>query len=45
MNHVLLSYQKHHAPSQQRIPEQSADGDQNNLRVIKPLFGIEMARF
>jgi hypothetical protein len=28
LNHVLLSYSKHHAPSQQKIPEKETDADQ-----------------
>lgn len=44
LNHVLLSYNKHHAPSGQKIPEASSDNEQS-LRVIKPLPGIDLAKF
>ena len=44
LNHVMLSYSKHHAPSNQRIPENATDNDQS-LRVVKPLVGIDQARF
>jgi len=43
LNHILLSYQKHHSPSQTSIPEnQTLD---ENLRVVKPLYGIENSKF
>ena len=39
VNHILMSYQKHHAPSQQVIKEnQEWDED---LKIIRPLLGIE----
>ena len=43
LNHILLSYQKHHAPSQSTIPENANTAD--FLRVIKPIAGIENCRF
>ena len=43
LNHILLSYQKHHAPSQASIPENANTVDY--LRVIKPVQGIENCRF
>ena len=43
LNHILLSYQKHHAPSQQTINE-DLENDQN-LVIIKPLKGIEIWKF
>jgi hypothetical protein len=43
LNHILLSYQKHHAPSQTAIPENNSIDEK--LRVIKPLYGIENAKF
>ena len=43
LNHILLSYQKHHSPVGTSIPEtQSID---ESLRVVKPLYGIENAKF
>lgn len=43
LNHILLSYQKHHSPCQQTIPE---DGEnEQNLHIIKPLKGIESTKF
>ena len=44
LNHVLLSYNKHHAPSGARIPEGGQDAEQS-LRIIKPLQGIDIAKF
>jgi tetratricopeptide (TPR) repeat protein len=39
VNHILMSYQKHHAPSSQVIKEgQECDED---LKIIRPLLGIE----
>lgn len=43
LNHILLSYQKHHAPSQTQIPENSTL--EEKLRVIKPLTGIDNSRY
>jgi hypothetical protein len=43
LNHLLLSYQKHHAPANQAIPEGS--GIEDKLVVIKPLKGIENCKF
>ena len=43
LNHILLSYQKHHAPSQSSIPENVNSNEY--LRVIKPVSGIENCRF
>ena len=43
LNHILLSYQKHHAPSQQTIQEDAED--EQNLVIIKPLKGIEACKF
>lgn len=43
LNHVLLSFQKHHAPSQHKIPE-SIESHQD-LRVVKPLTGIDQCKF
>ena len=43
LNHILLSYQKHHAPSQTTIPEDKNTSD--TLRVVKPLRGIEIQKF
>jgi len=43
LNHILLSYQKHHAPSQSSIPENVNTSEY--LRVIKPVGGIENCRF
>jgi len=39
VNHILMSYQKHHAPSQQVIQENEEYED--DLKVIRPLQGIE----
>lgn len=43
LNHILLSYQKHHAPSQSSIPENEILDEK--LRVIKPLAGIDNSKF
>ncbi len=43
LNHVLLSYQKHHAPSQQAINEDQEQEDQ--LDVVRPLNGIESNKY
>jgi len=42
-NHILLSYQKHHAPSQSSIPENQ--NIEEKLRVIKPLKGIDNSKY
>lgn len=43
LNHILLSYQKHHDPSAQPIRE---DQEQNDvLSVIRPLPGIESNKY
>lgn len=43
LNHVLLSYQKHHDPSMQPIKE---DQEQNDiLNVLRPLNGIESNKY
>jgi len=39
VNHILMSYQKHHAPSQQVIRE--GEAVEEDLKVIRPLQGIE----
>lgn len=39
VNHILMSYQKHHAPSQQVIHENEEQDE--DLKVIRPLLGIE----
>jgi hypothetical protein len=43
LNHILLSYQKHHAPSQTIIPENSSL--EEKLKVVKPCNGIENCKF
>lgn len=43
LNHILLSYQKHHAPSQQVINEDQEQAD--DLDVIRPINGIESNKF
>ena len=43
LNHVLLSYQKHHSPSSVSIPENSQSDEM--LDVFKPLEGIENSKF
>ena len=43
LNHILLSYQKHHAPSQSTIPENTNTNEY--LRVVKPITGIDNCRF
>lgn len=40
----MLSYNKHHAPSNQKIPESQVD-NQQQLRVVKAINGIENSRF
>jgi len=36
---VLLSYQKHHAPSSAVIPEGKEQKDE--VYIVKPIYGIE----
>ena len=43
LNHVLLSYQKHHAPSQASIGEDQIQ--EEGLVMIKPVKGIENCKF
>lgn len=43
LNHILLSYQKHHAPALNAIPEDKGTSD--TLRVIKPVRGIDISKF
>lgn len=43
VNHINLSYQKHFAPSKQTINED--EQSQDNVKVIKPLNGIENQKF
>lgn len=43
LNHILLSYQKHHSPTQYMIPEDSEYTD--NLAVVKPLKGIQTWKY
>ena len=43
LNHILISYQKHHAPTQYTIPEESEYTD--NLTIIKPLKGIQAWKY
>ena len=39
VNHILMSYQKHHAPSHQTIKETQEISE--DLKIIRPLLGIE----
>jgi len=43
VNHILLSYQKHHSPAQQIISEDKPNDD--ILEVVKPLAGIESSKY
>ena len=43
VNHILLSYQKHHSPAQQAISEDKPNNDV--LEVVKPLKGIESNKY
>lgn len=43
LNHILLSYQKHHSPCQQTIHED--DENEQKLNIVKPLKGIESTKF
>ena len=43
VNHILLSYQKHHAPTQYTIPEDSEYND--NLMIIKAMDGMQSSKF
>ncbi|TNV86847.1 hypothetical protein FGO68_gene1369 [Halteria grandinella] len=44
VTHILTSYQKHHAPVQQEIPEDQ-EPQNHGLKVIRPLTGIDIAKF
>ena len=39
VNHILVSFQKHHAPSKEQIKEDEENDEE--LEVVKPLAGIE----
>ncbi|CAI2372323.1 unnamed protein product [Moneuplotes crassus] len=43
VNHIMLSYQKHHSPAQQPIKEDEENEDE--LDCVKPLNGIESNKF
>lgn len=43
VNHILLSYQKHHSPAQQVISEDKPNDD--FLEIVKPLAGIESNKY
>ena len=43
VTHILSSYQKHHAPVQQAIPEN--EEEEQGLRVIRPEKGIDKSQF
>lgn len=43
VNHILLSYQKHHSPAQQPISEDKVSDD--IIETLKPLNGIESNKF
>lgn len=43
VTHILSSYQKHHAPVQQAIPEEKEA--EIDLRVIRPERGIDKSQF
>lgn len=43
LNHVLLSYQKHHSPTQYTIPEDTEYSD--SLAIIKPLTGMQSQKY
>jgi hypothetical protein len=43
LNHVLLSYQKHHDPSNQPIRED--EESQDMLSVLRPLKGIDQSKY
>jgi hypothetical protein len=43
LNHIHLSYQKHHSPCQQTIQEDT--GNEQKLKIVKPLKGIESSKF
>lgn len=43
VNHILLSYQKHHSPAQQKISEDAPNED--ILEIVKPLAGIETNKY
>jgi hypothetical protein len=43
VNHIMMSYNKHHAPSNHIIKENIVAADE--MKVIKPLKGIESNKF
>jgi len=43
LNHVLLSYQKHHAPSNSAIPESQSQSEQ--VQIVHPIYGIDQCKF
>lgn len=44
VTHILQSYQKHHAPVAQTIPEDD-EATNNELKVVRPALGIEKCQF
>jgi hypothetical protein len=42
LSHILLSYQKHHSPTQQVIKENEVS--EVNLQIVKPMNGIFQTR-
>ena len=45
VSHILSSYTKHHAPVKQIINEErTASDDQINLKIIRPLQGIDQCK-
>jgi hypothetical protein len=43
LKHILLSYQKHHDPSNQTIKE--GEAAQDLIRVLRPIAGVENSKF
>lgn len=43
VTHILSSYQKHHAPVQQSIPED--EEEDQGLKVVRPEKGIDKSQF
>lgn len=43
LSHILLSYNKHHAPSQQTIPE--TEETDEDLKIVKPMNGIVQTKY
>lgn len=43
LSHILLSYNKHHAPSQQTIPE--TEETEEDLKIVKPMNGIVQTKY